>query len=76
MIKVDGGYASIVNVESEFENGGSVVALKVRVRMYYADVEARNNLNRKLMSMGFRELVRPNKETEDVLVKCINVAVY
>ena len=51
MITVEGGFAKVVNVESEIE--GNFVKTKIYMNMTYADNKARENLIKRLRKEGY-----------------------
>ena len=51
MITVEGGFAKVVNVESEIE--GNFVKTTIYMKMTYADNKARENLIKRLRKEGY-----------------------
>ena len=51
MITVEGGFAKVVNVESEIE--GNFVKTIIYMKMTYADNKARENLIKRLSEEGY-----------------------
>lgn len=51
MITVDGGFAKIVNTENEVST--SVVEMKVFIKIYYSDTNAKYKLDDKVRKAGF-----------------------
>ena len=51
MITVEGGFAKVVNVESEIE--GNFVKTTIYMKMTYADNKARENLIKRLREEGY-----------------------
>ena len=51
MITVEGGFAKVVNVESEIE--GTFVKTTIYMKMTYADNKARENLIKRLRKEGY-----------------------
>ena len=51
MLTVEGGFAKVVNVESEIE--GTFVKTTIYMKMIYADNKARENLIKRLRKEGY-----------------------
>ena len=51
MLTVEGGFAKVVNVESEIE--GNFVKTTIYMKMTYADNQARENLIKRLRKEGY-----------------------
>ena len=51
MLTVEGGFAKVVNVESEIE--GTFVKTTIYMKMIYADNKARENLIKRLREVGY-----------------------
>ena len=60
MITVEGGFAKVVNVESEIE--GNFVKTTIYMKMTYADNKARENLIKRLRKEGYPYSASGNNE--------------
>ena len=60
MITVEGGFAKVVNVESEIE--GNFVKTTIYMKMTYADNKAREKLIKRLREEGYRYSASGNND--------------
>ena len=67
MITVEGGFAKVVNVESEIE--GNFVKTTIYMKMTYADNKARENLIKRLREEGYPFSAGNNDDTRFRVVR-------
>ena len=74
MITVEGGFAKVVNVESEIE--GNFVKTTIYMKMTYADNKARENLIKRLRKEGYPYSASGNNDDTRFRVVRIPLFVY
>lgn len=72
MITVEGGFAKVVNLESEIE--GNFVKTTIYMKMTYADNKARENLIKRLLEEGYPFSARGN--SDDTRFKVVRIPLF
>lgn len=72
MITVEGGFAKVVNVESEIE--GNFVKTTIYMKMTYADNKARENLIKRLKKEGYPYSASGNND--DIRFRVVRIPLF